>query len=207
MKSASKIDNLLERLNQMPYFTKNTVYLLAKDLSIKETTTDVYISRFLKRKDIFSLKRGLYISAVFFNQNKSDISYKFYLANIIRRPSYITSWAALEYYGLVTEATYPITCVTTKVGRTYKTKIGAFSYRSINRDLFSDFNLVKAKFDFYVASPAKALFDLLYFRTYQFRGLNLKDIEDLIEDLRIDFDEMDKNERDKFYKMLKRLYE
>ena len=76
---------------------------------------------------------------------------------------------------------------------------------SMIRDFFSDFSLVKGKFDFYIASPAKALFDLLYFRTRQLKGVNLEDIKKMIEELRIDFDEMDKTEQEKFYSMIQKL--
>ena len=72
---------------------------------------------------------------------------------------------------------------------------------------FSDFSLVNGKFDFYISSPSKALFDLLYFRTNQFRGVSLENIKLLVEELRIDIDEMDKTEQKKFYENTKNLYE
>src|SRR3989338_188922 len=96
--------NLLTQLCSLPHFNKNTVYQLALKLGLKDTTVDTYISRFLKHKEIFHLKKGLYISANFFDKNKNDISYSFYLANIIRTPSYVSSWTALQYYNLATEA-------------------------------------------------------------------------------------------------------
>ena len=74
----------------------------------------------------------------------------------------------------------------------------------IKKDLFSDFFLVKGKFNFFIASPAKALFDLLYFRTRQFRGMKRKEISKLIEGLRIDIDEMETQEREKFNTMIKK---
>ena len=64
---------------------------------------------------------------------------------------------------------------------------------------------MKGKFDFYIASPAKALFDLLYFRTRQLKGLNLDGIKKMIEELRIDFDEMSETEQEKFYLMIKKI--
>jgi len=94
-----------------------------------------------------------------------------------------------------------------------------------NSALFSDFSLMQGKaallvsaaspversadgasvrFDFFIASPAKALFDLLYFKTQQFRGVRSKDIKTLVEELRIDIDEMDKKERTKFYTITKK---
>lgn len=194
--------NLLEQLKVLPYFDKNTIYQLGKQLGLQDSTIKTYISRFLKYKDIFNLKNGLYVSTEFFEKNKSDISYSFYLANIIRTPSYISSWTALQYYNLATEVIHSITSITLKVTRKYQMKAGNFTYQSIKKDFFSDFYLVKDKFDFYIASPSKALFDLLYFRTYQFRGLDLDGIKKIIKELRIDFDEMDEVEQKKFYSLI-----
>ncbi|KKR07931.1 MAG: hypothetical protein UT32_C0005G0030 [Parcubacteria group bacterium GW2011_GWC2_39_14] len=199
--------NLLEQLKILPHFNKNTVYQLGKQLGLKDTTVDTYISRFLKYKEIISLKKGMYVSTEFFEKNKTDISYSFYLANIIRTPSYVSSWVALQYYNLATEAIHSITSITPKVTREYQTKAGSFAYQSIKKELFTGFSLSKGKFDFYIASPSKALFDLLYFRTRQFRGVKSDTIKGLIEELRIDIDEMDELEQKKFYSMIKKTYE
>ncbi len=201
-------NNLLEQLKNLPHFSKNSLYQLGKQLGLKDSTVNTYISRFLKYKEIYRLKNGLYVSADFFDKNKNDVSYTFYLANIIRTPSYVSSWAALQYYNLATEAIHSITSVTPKVTREYQTKAGNFSYQSINKDFFTDFSLAKEKFNFYIASPSKALFDLLYFKTRQFRGLSLENVKTLVLELRIDTDEMSEEEREKFYTMInKYLYE
>jgi len=197
--------NLLEQLKSLPYFSKSTVSQLGLQLGLKDTTIETYISRFLKYKEIVPLKKGLYVTADFFGKNRGDISYSFYLANIIRTPSYVSSWAALQYYNLTTEAIRSITSATLKNTRDYQTKAGNFAYQSIKKDFFSDFSLVKGKFDFFIASPAKALFDLLYFRTRQFRGLRLEEIKVLIEELRIDFTEMSEEEQARFYSLVKKI--
>ncbi|MBI3420775.1 MAG: hypothetical protein HY006_01805 [Candidatus Sungbacteria bacterium] len=196
--------NLLEQLKSLPHFGKNTVRQLGKQLGLKDATVDTYISRFLKYKEIIQLKRGLYVSADFLDKNKNDISYSFYLANIIRTPSYVSSWAALQYYNLATEAIHSVTSVTPKVTRNYQIKAGNFAYQSINKRLFSDFSLVRGRFDFFISSPSKALFDLLYFRTRQFRGFSVGKLKALVEELRIDIYEMDKEEQEKFYTMIKK---
>jgi predicted transcriptional regulator of viral defense system len=196
--------NLLEQLKYLSYFSKNTVYQLGKQLGLKDSTVKTYISRFLRYKEIIQLKNGLYVTTDFFEKNKNDVSYSFYLANIIRMPSYVSSWTALQYYNLTTEAIYSVTSVTPKVTRDYQNKVGNFSYQSIKKELFSDFSLIKGKFDFFIALPSKALFDLLYFRTNQFRSKSAKNIKVLIEELRIEIDEMDKNEQEKFYTMIKK---
>jgi len=60
------------------------------------------------------------------------------------------------------------------------------------------------KFDFFIASPAKALFDLLYFKTHQFRGVRFEEIKKLVEEMRIDIEEMAKKDRTAFYTMIKK---
>ena len=203
--------NLLEQLKSLPYFSKDSLCQLGKQLGLADATVDTYISRFLKYKEIIQLKKGLYISADFFDKNKGNIAYSFYLANVIRTPSYVSSWSALQFYNLTTEAIYGVSSVTPKVTRNYMTKAGNFTYQSIKEEFFYDFSLKQnttageqsIRFDFFIASPAKALFDLLYFKTRQFRGVRAKDIKTLIEELRIDIDEMDKKESDKFFMMIK----
>ena len=199
--------NLLEQLKPLPYFGKTTVYQLGKQLGLKDTSINTYISRFLKNREIVLLMRGTYVTADFFETNRTDISYSFYLANVIRRPSYVSSWAALQYYDLATEAIHSITSVTLKVTREYKTRAGNFSYQSIDKRLFSDFVLKKGKFDFFIATPSKALFDLLYFRTRGFRGIAIDRVRPMIEELRIEFDDMSEEEQKKFNLMLKKYYE
>lgn len=196
--------NLLEQLKSLPYFSKNTVYQLGKQLGLKDSTVNTYISRFLKSKEIIQLKKGIYVTKNFFEKNKNDVSYSFYLANIIRTPSYVSSWTALQYYDLTTEIIHSVTSITPKVTRNYQTKAGNFSYQSIKKELFSGFSIAKGKFDFFIAFPSKALFDLLYFRTNQFRSKSAKNIKALIKEFRIDIDEMDKNEQEKFYTMMKK---
>lgn len=199
--------NLTEQLKSLPYFSKTTIVQIGKQFGLGSATMDTYISRLMKRRDIIQLKNGLYVAADFFNKNRGDISYLFYLANILRTPSYVSSWAALQYYNLTTESIYTITSITPKVTRTYKTKVGTFVYHSMKKELFSDFSLIKGKFDFFIASPAKALFDLLYFKTHQFRSVRFEDVDNLIEETRIDIDEMPKDDRTIFYAMIKNMYE
>lgn len=199
MKSMSK---LLEELKLLPHCSKDSVHQLGMQLGLSTATIDTYISRFLKRRQLYQLKKGLYVSADFLGKNKQDISYTFYLSNILRKPSYVSSWAALQYYDLTTEVIRTTTSVTPKVTRTYQTKAGAFAYQSINEKLFTGFSLVTGAFEFFIATPSKALFDLLYFRTHQFRGMSTTKTMAFIRELRIDFEEMETAEQEKFYAML-----
>ena len=190
---------LIEELKNLPYFDKKAINQLSEQYDLKKGTVDIYISRSLMRKELIPLKKGMYITADYFNKNKSDISYIFYLANTLRQPSYVSSWTALQYYNLTTEIIHTIISVTPKITRSYNSKAGNFMYHSMKKDLFSDFSLVKENFNFFIATPAKALFDLIYFKTNQLKGMDIKQTKSLINDLRIDINEMDVKERDNFY--------
>jgi predicted transcriptional regulator of viral defense system len=195
--------NLFEQLKSQPYFEKRAIQQLSEQYGLKSTTVDTYISQTLKRKEIIALRRGLYVTADFYNRHKGDISYHFYLANVIRRPSYVSSWTALQYYNLATEVIHSTASVTTKSTRNYTTKVGDFTYQSLQSKLFSGFSSEKREFEFFIASPAKALFDLLYFRTRHFHAVQFRDVENLIEELRIDIDEMAEQDRDGFFSLVR----
>jgi len=45
--------NLLEQLKSLPHFSKDSLSQLGKQLGLADATVDTYISRFLKRKEIF----------------------------------------------------------------------------------------------------------------------------------------------------------
>lgn len=196
--------NLLEQLKSLPFFSKSTIYQLSEQYGLKKGTVDAYISWFLLHKEFFALRNGLYTSQAFFNNKKGNPALLFFLANATRGPSYVSSWTALQYYGLTTEVSHTVISVTTKVTRSYSTRVADFAYHSIKKELFSNFVLVKGEFDFYIASPAKALFDLLYFRTRQFSNISFQDVREIVADLRIDMDEMEIQEQEIFFQMVKK---
>lgn len=200
-----KYDTLLHFLAPLPHFSKETVLQAGTALQIKPKTIDTYIGRYLARKEFIPLnRRGMYVTAEFFEKRAGDVSYAFSLANVLRSPSYVSSWTALQYYDLTTEAVRETVSVTQKGTRSYENRAGRFSYHSIKRELFFGFVLVPGKSDFFIASPGKALFDLVYFKTNELRSVRRKDVLLLVEELRIDFDEMEKKERDIFLNLIQK---
>lgn len=195
---------LIEQLSDLPYFDKKVICQMSEQYGIKQGTVDAYIKQSLDRKDLIQLKKGMYVTADCLKKHRNDISYTFYLANILRQPSYVSSWSALQYYDLTTEGIYTITSITPKITRSYNNKVGNFMYHSIKKEFFSGFSLIPGTFDFFIASPSKALFDLLYFKTKQLKGIRFGELQILLDDLRIDIDEMDKKEQKIFYTMVKK---
>jgi predicted transcriptional regulator of viral defense system len=197
-------ENLLEQLKPLSCFDAMTIHQIGGRSQMKDKTVDIYISRYLKSKEIVKLKKGMYVTTDFYDKHKGEESYKFYLANVLRKPSYISSWTALQYYNLTTELIKTVTSVSPKTTRTYDTKIGSFVYHSIKKDLFDGFYLQKGTFDFFIATPSKALFDLLYLKTKQLRGVRFDMIDELVDELRIDLKGMEEKERKAFYKTIKK---
>jgi hypothetical protein len=73
---------------------------------------------------------------------------------------------ALAYYHLIPEHVAVITSVTTQRSGKYENKFGRFSYRHINTSLFFgiEYRLLVNDEYAYVATPEKALLDLIHFR-------------------------------------------
>jgi hypothetical protein len=98
--------------------------------------------------------------------------------------------SALAYYGLIPEAVPQVTSVTSrKRTQTFTTPLGQFSYRSLQPDLFSGFQLVEMSPTqwAFLARPEKALLDLVYLtpkgegpaflNTLRLQNLDLLDLE------------------------------
>lgn len=138
----------------------------------------------------------------FFDVHKSAQSYLFFLANNLLSPSYISLESALQHYGLFAEGVNKVTTsVSLKLPREFNGRFGIFQYKSIAPPLFSDFTTTHADFDFTIATPHKAIFDYLYYRTHRFQhGLH----RDILEDLRIDTEDIENEEKEKLSSLIKK---
>ena len=163
-----------KELEALPYFNKRTAVIL---IGKKGKNLDKKIEQLKRKKYLLSLKKGIYVSSVFVEKLGDRKPYSEYLANILRYPSYISLEYALAEYGLIPEGVSVITSISLKSGRVFENILGSFVYKNIKSELFSGF--VERSFldkNIKFATPAKALFDLLY----------LKKIPDLDQELKGD---------------------
>ncbi len=137
--------------------------------------------------DIIRLKRGLYVAS----SKVSRIELlPFLLANHIYGPSYVSMQTALRYYGLIPEAVYSVQSMTTGIARDYENAIGTFNYIHVPGDYYNIGVTMKESTGatFMIATPEKALCDLLVFTP----NLNLRfqtSMRDYLEeDIRFDMD-------------------
>jgi len=133
-----------------------------------------FINRNVKRGLLLKLKNGLYALS---NINIS----KFFIANKLYTPSYVSFETALSYYGIIPETVYAIFSVTTKASREFEAKESNFIFHKVKKEAF--FGYIPKKIGnivVLIAEPEKALLDYLYFvilkkKTFNDR-LNIKNI-------------------------------
>lgn len=144
----------------------------------------------LKRKGmIVSLKSGLYVHT---SPLSSNIVSKEIIANNLLGPSYISFDYALSFYGLIPERVHEVTSATTKRSKAFQTDFGVFSYRQISKELYPiglQIHSLKNG-NFLMASKEKALCDKVYFTKDISIRTKSAMMEFLINDLRIDLDEL-----------------
>ena len=118
------------------------------------------ISQLEKANEIIRLKRGLFVVSPEISERQLSTEL---IANHLYAPSYVSMSSALRYYGLIPETVYMNQSMTIKHSRAFETPVGHFSYICVSRDVFHIglTNIVKDGFSFIIATPEKALCDLI----------------------------------------------
>ncbi|MFC2168586.1 hypothetical protein ACFLRW_06320 [Acidobacteriota bacterium] len=119
------------------------------------------LSRWIKSGKLIQIRRSLYALS---EQYRKTTPHPFFVANSLKKGSYISLQSALEYHGLIPEYVPTVMSVTTGRPETLSTPLGTFSFRHIKKDLFFGYEIINFKDDQLVsiATPEKALLDLIY---------------------------------------------
>ena len=139
------------------------------------------LTRWVASGYIVQLKKGLYAFKEWIRLPGADQI----AANLMYRPSYISLYSALAYYGMIPEFVARTTSVTTLKTVSFSNEMGTFDYRHIKPDLFWGYHMIESinQRMILIALPEKALLDLLYLTP------SLKSEEDMLQ-LRLDEDFM-----------------
>lgn len=88
----------------------------------------------------------------------------FFLANLLKRASYVSLQSALSYHGLIPESVPAVTSVTTGRPESLSTPAGRFIFRHVRKTLFHGFRAIDVapSQTAFVARPEKALLDLVH---------------------------------------------
>ncbi len=152
-----EFEKLLEIVQDEPVF--ETGLLLAGDVNERDIRRQ--LSRWKKAGKVYQLRRGLYSLAPPFQKIKP---HPFLAANRLLPASYVSLQSALAYYGMIPEYVPVTTSVTTGRPVEWVTPLGIFDFRRIRIDFFDGYNWVDLgeKQSAFIASPEKALLDLVY---------------------------------------------
>jgi len=113
-----------------------------------------------KKGYVLPLRKGWYA----FADLLAEPDYARYFASKLCAPSYISLHAALSFYGIIPEAVLEITSVTTRKTCRYDNNFGQYSYQTVLPILYWGFEPKQMRDgkQYMVATPEKALIDLLY---------------------------------------------
>ncbi|MEF3692175.1 MAG: hypothetical protein V3574_03945 [Candidatus Moraniibacteriota bacterium] len=145
-----------KKVEELPYFeTKELRLILGADFT---ATTLVNLKNWIKKGHLVMLRRGLYVLSEI--QHKVD---SVVFATKIYAPSYVSMETALSFYGIIPEAVFTVTSVTSRKTKYFNTPLGNYSYRKIKKEAFGGFETKTQKgISFNLALPEKALVDFLY---------------------------------------------
>ncbi len=167
--------------------------MIVTTLNLKEkykNYTDVNgkIKRDIDKGFLFPLVRGIYET----NSHTDG----FLLASYIYGPSYLSFEYALSFHNIIPERVVVYTNATfnKRKSKFYQNHFGLFTYKDVSKDAFPFMVKVyeEDSYVYFIASPEKALCDLLYIKKPVSSMRELKMV--LFEDLRISrdvFDQLD----------------
>lgn len=148
--------------------TARTTYgIIPIEFSVLEESIGNYrspkdkISRLERSGEIIRLKKGLYVTHP--TQSNQTLSTQL-IANSLYGPSYVSFQTALSYHGLIPERVNIVSSATLKRAKSFETPVGHFEYTRVPEGYYSlgiNQIVVENQYAFLIASPEKALCDLI----------------------------------------------
>jgi len=132
----------------------------------KEGSLFLIIRKLLQSEVITKIERNKYLLK---NGQIND----FALANFLYHPSYISFESALNFYGILSQFPYEISCATSKKTAKKEFEGKIFTYTQIKKELFWSY---EKKENFLIALPEKALLDQLYLASKGQKGIDLDEL-------------------------------
>jgi predicted transcriptional regulator of viral defense system len=165
-------------------------YAVVKSVLVGYRSPKDKVSRMEAAGDLIRLKKGLFLVS---SKNTGELYSRELVANHLYGPSYVSLETALAYYGLIPERVHLVRSVTTKRTKKFSTPIGNFEYTKVGNQYFGigiNQNIVRNQYAFMMASPEKALCDMIVLTS----GLRIQSVkamrEYLEEDMRVDLSEI-----------------
>ena len=150
---------------------------------------NMHIAMLEKKGVLIRLKRGLYVVSPEISGKELSVGL---IANHLYGPSYVSLHWALRRYGLIPERVYSVTSVTTRHTREFENSLGRFTYKGVSKDYFPIGIKIQeeAGVNYLMASPEKALCDMLMQEKYVPDQSMSRLGVFFEEDMRIDIDDL-----------------
>ena len=170
------------------FFDETVIRNLLPDRS--EGARKVLVHRAVSVGEIIRLKPGLFLLAPEFRKTHP---HPFVVAAMLHFPSHVSLESALSHHGLIPEAVYQVSSVTSARSRTFETPVGVFTFKRVPAaDPRAGVQALKidGRSWAFVATPVRAIADLIYTRkqvNWERDGLAF-----LTESMRIEWDDLKK---------------
>ena len=110
------------------------------------------LQRLRKNKIILKIGKGLYANSFFMPRLEQ-------MGGFLYSPAYISLESALFMHGIIEQAPFVLTCVTTNKTKRFNTDLGEIHYSHIKQKLFFGYTI---EGQFPLASPEKSAIDYVY---------------------------------------------
>jgi len=149
-------ESLITKVSNLPLFT---ISFLAAGGNVAQIR--LQINRWVSDGKIIKLHKGLYTLSDTYRKVPCE---PLCIANTLKQPSYISLQFALAWHGIIPEYVPQVTSITTGRPKVIVTPMGRFEFRHVSKRYFWGYHEVSLKFGqtAFVASPEKALIDLIY---------------------------------------------
>lgn len=147
---------LLKLIGNEPVFESSTLFAG----NVDPESIRVQLSRWVKSGKIYQLRRGIYSIAPPYQRIQP---HPFLIANHLQKASYVSLQSALSFHGLIPEVVNITTSVSTGRPERLETPLGTYEFRHIKTELLFGYQMTEfGEQSAFVASPEKALLDLIY---------------------------------------------
>ena len=173
-------ESLLSQFSGHPLFPSSLLRTFEDD----PRHIQVQISRWVKQNKLIQIRRGWYLIGKPYRTKEVS---RALIANTVVQPSYLSLEWALHYHGMIPEAVFQPTSLTTRRGIQFQALDHFFIYHHTLPSFFTGYQRVESAGEkILVAGPEKALLDKIYifiqtkpFSLEWLKGLRLQNLERL----------------------------
>lgn len=168
-----KVDEWLGFFKQHPSKKLFSLSDLTQLIEEPKTSLTVQLTRLTKANILTRVAQGWYANP-FHSPNPEEI------AMVLRFPSYLSLEYALARQGVLSQRPYTITVITTRSPYTVHREKHVYEYHQIHKKLFWGYS---QEDQVLIASPEKALLDLLYIRVVRTQEVTITGFRSLLADM------------------------